>query len=215
MAKNHFGPTVDKFLKVQLSDNLVTDELIDMTDNLVRSASHIPVDNSALDPAAVNVLLLDKLRLIRNSVLLSSASNLRGRHNILSAIVRNKLCLREEVLQAHWGGAGSDNNKEALLNSSFFSPDLFGPVPESIVQNCVKNPALILKPRKSSSTRDSPSSQSSSSTAHENSATEAGASSSDSKRARPSPNQDFRSNTNPSRARHKDGSGSTPYKKGQ
>ena len=88
-----------------------------------------------------------------------------------------------EVLQAHWGGAGSDNNKEALLNSSFFSPDLFGPVPESIVQNCVKNPALILKPRKSSS-RDSPSSQSSSSsssTAHENSATEAGASSSDSK----------------------------------
>ena len=104
LAKNHFGPAVDKFLKVQLTDNLVTDEFIDMTENLVRSASHIPTDNAGLDPAAVNTLLLDKLKLIRNSVLLSSANNLRGRHNILSAIVRNKLALRKEVLQAHWGG---------------------------------------------------------------------------------------------------------------
>ena len=103
LAKNHFGPTVDKFLKVQLTDNLVTDEFIDMTENLVRSASHIPSDNAGLDPSAVNALLLDKLKLIRNSVLLSSANNLRGRHNILS-IVRNKLFLREEVLRAHWGG---------------------------------------------------------------------------------------------------------------
>ena len=78
-------------------------------------------------------LLLDKLALIRKSVMLSSASNLRGRHNILAGIVRNKLVLREEVLQAHKGGAGSDNIKEALLGSSFFSPDLFGPVPESIL----------------------------------------------------------------------------------
>ena len=106
LTKNHFCPTVDKFLKVQLTDNLITDEFIDMTENLVRSASHIPSDNAGLDPSAVNALLMDKLRLIRNSVLLSSANNLRGRHNILSAIARNKLVLREEVLRAQWGGGG-------------------------------------------------------------------------------------------------------------
>ena len=213
LPKYHFGPTVDKMLRVQLSDILVTDELVDVTDSLVTSAARIPIDNATLDPAAINILLLEKLRLIRNSILLSSASNLRARHNILSAIVRNKLWLREEVLQAHWGGAGSNNIKEALLHSSFFSPHLFGPLPESIIQNCVKNPALILKPRKSSSTKDSSSSHSTSSSvmAHQNPASEAGAASSDFKRAR----QDFRSNTNPPRARLKENSNSTKYKKGQ
>ena len=106
LSKNHFCPIVDKFLKDQLSDNLITDEFIDMTDNLVRAASHIPTDNPGLDTSAVNALLIDKLNLIRKSVLLSSANNLRGRHNILSGIVRNKLALREEVLRAHWGGRG-------------------------------------------------------------------------------------------------------------
>ena len=93
-------------------------------------------------------------------------------------------------------------------------------MPEIIVQNCVKNPSLILKPRKTSSTKDSSTSQSTSSTssasvAHESPATDAGASSSDYKRARPSSNQDFRSNSNPSRAKIKGSSSSTPYRKGQ
>ena len=106
LSKSHLCPTVDKFLKEQLTDNLITDEFIDTTDNLVRSASHIPTDNPGLDKNAVNALLIDKLNLIRKSVLLSSASNLRGRHNILSGIVRNKLALREEVLRAHRGEGG-------------------------------------------------------------------------------------------------------------
>ena len=104
LAKNHFGPTVDRFLKIHLTDNLITDEFIDMTENLVRSASHIPSDNAGLDPSAVNALLMDKLRLIRNSVLLSSANNLRGRHNILSSIVRNKLFLRRSFAGPLGGG---------------------------------------------------------------------------------------------------------------
>ena len=207
LPKGNLCPTVDKFLKEQLTDNLITDEFIDTTDNLVKAASHIPTDNPGLDKTAVVALLVDKRNLIRKSVLLSSASNLRGRHNILSGIVRNKLALREEVLRAHKGGAGSDNTKEALLGSSFFSPDLFGPVPESISQNCVRNPLLILKPHKTSSVRDNSSAQSTPSTSsasaeHESPATDSAATSS-SKKFKSSPNQDFRSNTNHSRSRHK------------
>ena len=218
LSKNHFCPIVDKFLKDQLTDNLITDEFIDMTDNLVRSASHIPTDNPGLDTSAVNALLIDKLNLIRKSVLLSSANNLRGRHNILSGIVRNKLVLREEVLRAHWGGAGSDNTKEALLGSSFFSPDLFGPVPESISQNCVRNPSLILKPRKTSSAKDNSPAQSSPSTSsafaeHESPATDTAVTPSN-KKVKSSPNQEFRSNTNHSRARHKGSSSFATNRKG-
>ena len=164
---------------------------------------------------AVNLTFTEKRNLIRKSVLLSSANNLRGRHNILSGIVRNKLVLREEVLKAHWGGAGSDNTKEALLGSSFFSPDLFGPVPESISQNCVKNPSLILKPRKASSARDNAPTHSSPSTSsafteHENPTS--GIAATPNKKVKSSPKQEFRSNTNHSRARHKGSSSFTTNK---
>ena len=90
LPKANICPVVDKFLRDQLTDNLVTDEFIDTTDNLVKSASNIPTDNPRLDSKFVVELLLDKLALIRKSVMLSSASNLRGRHNILVGIVRNK-----------------------------------------------------------------------------------------------------------------------------
>ena len=219
LPKGNLCPTVDKFLKEQLTDNLITDEYIDTTDNLVKSASHIPTDNPGLDKSAVVALLLDKLNLTRKSVLLSSASNLRGRHNILSGIVRNKLALREEVLRAHKGGAGSVATKEALLGSSFFSPDLFGPVPESISQNCVKNPLLILKPCKTSSVRDIPPAQSTPSTSsafaeRESPATDTADTPSNKKVKSSSSNQDFRSNTNHSRSRHKGRSSYTTNRKG-
>ena len=207
LSKSNHCPTVDKFLREQLADNLITDEFIDTTDNLVKSASHIPTDNPRLDSKAVVDLLLDKLNLIRKSVLLSSASNLRGRHNILSGTVRNKLVLREEVLRLHRGRAGSDNTKEALLGSSFFSPDLFGPVPESISQNCVKNPLLILKPCKTSTVRNSspaqPTPSTSSAFVEQASPATDNAATPSSKKAKTSPNQDFRSQTNHSRSRHK------------
>ena len=87
-----------------MTDNLITDEYIDITDNLVKTATNIPKDNPNVDNKFIVELLLEKLALIRKSVLLSAASNLRGRHNILAGIVRNKLVLREEVLAAHKGG---------------------------------------------------------------------------------------------------------------
>ena len=209
LPKSNICPVVDKFLRDQLTDNLVTDEFIDTTDNLVKSASNIPRDNPRVDSKYIVELLLDKLALIRKSVMLSAASNLRGRHNILAGIVRNKLVLREEVLLAHKGGAGSANTKEALLGSSFFSADLFGPVPESVSQNCVKNPHLILKPSKTSSAKNSSSAQHSSS-ASSHSVDQPRPVADDTatpsyKKAKASPNQDFRSPSNHSRSRHKPG----------
>ena len=106
VPKNNMCPVVDKFLTDQLTDNLVTDEYIDITDNLVKSASNIQRDNPRVDSKNIVELLLEKLALIRKSVMLSAASNLRGRHNILAGIVRNKIVLREEVLAAQKGGGG-------------------------------------------------------------------------------------------------------------
>ena len=146
-----------------MTDNLVTDEFIDITDNLVKSASNIQRDNPRVDSKYIVELLLEKLALIRKSVMLSAASNLRGRHNILAGTVRNKVVLREEVLLAHKGGAGSANTKEALLGSNFFSADLFGPVPESVSKNCGKNAQYILKPSKTPSAKTSSSAHHSSS----------------------------------------------------
>ena len=124
VPKSNICPVVDKFLRDQLTDNLVTDEYIDITDNLVKTASNIPKDNPRVDSKYIVELLLEKLVLIRKSVMLSAASNLRGRHNILAGIVRNKIVLREEVLAAQKGGAGSAN--------TFFSTRLFGSGPESV-----------------------------------------------------------------------------------
>ena len=209
LAKNNMCPVVDKSLRDQLTDNLVTDEFIDITDNLVKSASNLQRDNPRVDSKYMVELLLGKLALIRKSVMLSAASNLRGRHNILAGIVRNKVVLREEVLSAHKGGAGSANTREALLGSSFFSADLFGPVPESVSQNCVKNAQYILKPNKASSARPSypapnNSSVPSSSVEYIRTVTDDTASP-NSKKAKVSHNQGFRSPTNPTRSRHKPG----------
>ena len=106
LSKSNICPVVDKFLRDQLTNNLITDEYINITDNLVKIATNIPKANPNVDNKFIVELLLEKLALIRKSVLLLAASNLRGRHNILAGIVRNKLVLREEVLAAHKVGGG-------------------------------------------------------------------------------------------------------------
>ena len=94
---------------------------------------------------------MDILKLINTSVILSSASNLRGRHTTLTSIVNNKLILRDEVLRAHSGGSGSNFTKEVLRGSSFFSAELFGPLPNSLLTRCAHSSQYMLKPFKASS----------------------------------------------------------------
>ena len=99
-------PTVDKCLRDQLTDNLITDEFIDTTEKLVNLGLNIPKNNPGASDDSLIDLLVKNLELISTSVILSAASNLRGRHTILTSIVKNKLTLRDEVLKAHNGGGG-------------------------------------------------------------------------------------------------------------
>ena len=144
---------MDRFFRDQLTDNLITDEFIDTTEKLVNLGLNIPKNNPGASDDSLIDLLVKNLELISTSVILSAASNLRGRHTILASIVKNKLTLRDEVLKAHNGGAGSAHTKEVLRGSSFFSADLFGALPESLTNNCVKYSQYLLKPIKTSSAR--------------------------------------------------------------
>ena len=134
---------MDRCLRAQLTDNLITDELIDMTDKLVAIALDIPKNNPGATAQELIDLLMDILELINTSVILSAASNLRGRHTILASIVKNKLTLRDEVLRVHSGGAGSAFTIEVLRGSSFFSAELFGALPDSLLTNCVLSSQYI------------------------------------------------------------------------
>ena len=60
VPKSNICPVVDKFLRDQLTDNLVTDEYTDITDNLVKTASNIPKDNPRIDSKYIVELLLEK-----------------------------------------------------------------------------------------------------------------------------------------------------------
>ena len=97
--------------------------------------------------------LLTQLKMIQKTNTLSAASNLYGRHGILAGICKNKLILREEVLANSKGGTGSEFTKQCLKGSSFFTPDLFGPVPESLLKSIIHNPAYTLKCSSISSAR--------------------------------------------------------------
>ena len=151
VSASNVCPSVDRGLRAQLTDNLITDELIDITEKLTTIALDIPKDNPNATAQEIINYIMDMLELINTSVILSSASHLRGRHSTLTSIVKNKLTLRDEVLRVHTGGAGSAFTKEVLRGSSFFSADLFGALPDSLLTNCVHSSQYILKPFKASS----------------------------------------------------------------
>ena len=106
VPSSNMCPSIDKCLRAQLTDNLITDELIDISDKLTTLALDIPKDNPRATAQELIDLIMDVLELINTSVILSAASNLRGRHTTLASIVKNKLTLRDEVLRVHSGGGG-------------------------------------------------------------------------------------------------------------
>ena len=90
-------PSVDMGLRAQLADNLVTDELMDITDKLFTIALDFGDTPDAMSQEIVDLIMdvlwflreqLDiRSPLINTSVILSAASNLRGRHTTLTSIV--------------------------------------------------------------------------------------------------------------------------------
>lgn len=141
IPKNHAAPLADYLFKQNLLDNLITDTLIERTDDLVNLALKFPKENYNMGYKDIIESLLTQLSMIQKTNTLSAASNLRSHHGILASICKNKLILREEVLAASKGGSGSAFAKQCLKGSHFFTPDLFGPVPESLLKSIVHNPA--------------------------------------------------------------------------
>ena len=80
VSSSYIYSWLDRNLRAQLLDNLITDELIDMTNKLIDVALDFPNDNPNTEPREITDLILDILELINTSVILSAASNLRGRH---------------------------------------------------------------------------------------------------------------------------------------
>ena len=91
-------------IKEELTDNLVTDEFIDINEKLITSSLDLIQSNSEnLSDADMLKRLEAKLITIQKTNTLSGASNLRGRHSILATYTFNKMSCREEVLADHNG----------------------------------------------------------------------------------------------------------------
>ena len=86
VPNSNMCPSVDKGLRAQLADNLVTDELMDITDKLFTIA--LDIRKYSKDYVPGNCRSHHGCSpLINTSVILSAASNLRGRHTTLTSIV--------------------------------------------------------------------------------------------------------------------------------
>ena len=86
VPNSNMCPSVDKGLRAQLADNLVTDELMDIIDKLFTIA--LDIRKYSKDYVPGNCRSHHGCSpLINTSVILSAASNLRGRHTTLTSIV--------------------------------------------------------------------------------------------------------------------------------
>ena len=150
LPKGNIGPSIDVFLREELTDNLITDEFIDINERFLNDVTSAITENtSGLSDTHLLALIKPKLDLIRKTNTLASASNLRGRSSILSTIVFNKTALRNEVLDKFTGGSGQEHTKEILKGTSFFDHALFGPIPKSLLDTCISTSRsdFILKPK--------------------------------------------------------------------
>ena len=158
LPKGNVGPTIDVFLREELTDNLITDEFIDINERLLSDVtSDITGNPSGLSDSQLLALIKPKLELIRKTNMLASASNLRGRSSIMSTLAFNKTALRNEVLDNFTGGSGQEHTKETLKGTSFFAHDLFGPIPQSLLDTCISTSRndFILKPKRRDSAQGS------------------------------------------------------------
>ena len=156
LPKGNVGPAIDVFLREELTDNLITDEFIDINERFLNDVTTAITENtSGLSDTQLLAQIKPKLELIRKTNTLASASNLRGRSSILSTLVFNKTALRNEVLDNFTGGSGQEHTKETLKGTSFFDYTLFGPIPKSLLDTCISTSRsdFILKPKLRASTQ--------------------------------------------------------------
>ena len=129
LPKSHLGPINDAFIREQLLDNLITDEVLELTDTLLGlTLDEVANNSSGLSAKDLLDNTVSNLNYVRKVNTLGSQCNLRGRHSTLALYTKNKIALREEVLQDF---SGPDHTKNILKGTSLFHKELFGPLPES------------------------------------------------------------------------------------
>ena len=137
--KDNVAPQIDKFLRQEISENLVTDEFLDiakrLADQLQDLIARVPAQ---VDPALI-ASTKAKTDLLADVIKLASASNLRGRNSILSTFVFNKYNARCEILDNHKGGSGYEYVKNSLLGTNFFDGGLFGPKSQDLRSTLLSN----------------------------------------------------------------------------
>ena len=100
-------PSVDKGLRAQLADNLVTDELMDITDKLFTNSIRHSEIFQMLCPRKIVALIMNVLHLLTHRSFSPLLVTYGGVTRLSPASFKNKLTLRDEVLIVHSGGAGS------------------------------------------------------------------------------------------------------------
>ena len=101
--------------------NLVTDKFLG---TILTFVSDIITDWESLDMTKLG----PKMKALQKSVHLAYISNQNARQFILAVYVNNKLRFRSFVLDL---AVGCTESKNTLKSTSFYTPSLFGPFPES------------------------------------------------------------------------------------
>ena len=111
----------------------ISHNLLDLTDDMIKALV------AKFDTLDLNDQDNDKIKVIKDTFVnlanvnrLAIQSNYRCKTYSIVSCVKAKTALRDSVLNRF---KGSNNTKEALRGSSFFTDSLFGPLPSSLTDN--------------------------------------------------------------------------------
>ena len=126
-------------------DNEITQNMLDLNFDMVLGVSNVlkSLDLNAPEASVTLNAVVENLQNVLNFNTLSRQSNYRCKTFAILTCVKAKSELRSMVLNRYEDDA---NIKEMLMCSSFFSDNLFGPLPKSLTEvqpNCSGRKALL------------------------------------------------------------------------
>ena len=125
-VKGNVHPIIDTLARKSILESGISDTLVSSSSDILDSIL------SDWDNAVGNVVVL-RTYLVEVTKILSLARQCswRDRSFVSALLVTNKLALRNLVLD---GCGGAQSSKEVMKYSNFFSPSLFGEIPESLAK---------------------------------------------------------------------------------
>ena len=125
----------------------ITHNLLDLTDDMIKAlvAKFDTLDLSKQDDEKVNVIK-DTFINLSNVNRLAIQSNYRSKTFAIVSCVKAKTELRDTVLNKF---KGTNNTKNTLRGSNFFTDSLFGPLPDTLTDNlnsCSSRSTAVLSP---------------------------------------------------------------------